>query len=106
MMEGRSSTMNQFILLLTVCALWGPMAQAQASARRVHAQGNASVFAAPDQAMVDANVTTQALTAQEAAAQNANQVGTLLTALRKLLGADADIQTVGYYITPNLKYPQ
>ena len=77
---------------------------AQATQRpTVRAAGQASVFVAPDQVKIDASVVSQGGTAQDAAAQNANQVAVVIAALQKLLGATADIKTINYFVGPVYK---
>jgi len=50
-------------------------------------------------------VETRAATAQEAAAQNAVQTQAVLDALRKQLGANAEIKTTNYTVSPLYNYP-
>jgi uncharacterized protein YggE len=97
--------MKKLLLLFVSLCLSNAVLHAQISARQpfVRASGNASVFVQPDQVRIDATVTTQAATAQDASAQNATQTTALLAALGKLLGTGADIKTVNYYVTPNYK---
>jgi uncharacterized protein YggE len=71
----------------------------------VRATGNASVFAAPDQAIVDISVSTRATTAQAAGTQNATQTAAVLSALTQLLGSNANIKTVNYSLTPVYNTP-
>jgi uncharacterized protein YggE len=71
----------------------------------VRASGDASVSVKPDQLKLNVGVTTQAATAQEASDQNAAQVTAVIAALKKVMGATADIKTVGYSVTPLYKYP-
>jgi uncharacterized protein YggE len=66
----------------------------------ISATGRASVFAAPDQVKVSATITTQAASAQVAAAQNGIAMNALLDALRKLLGPTADIKTTNFNVYP------
>jgi uncharacterized protein YggE len=84
-------------------ALW---AQAQSGRHLVGASGQATVSVKPDQARLDVGVVTQAETAQDAAAQNATQVASVLAQLRTVLGSTADIKTVGYSLNPTYRYPQ
>jgi uncharacterized protein len=85
----------------------GALAQSPQPARHlVGATGTASVSAKPDQAMLDIGVVTAAATAQDAASQNAAQVDTVLAQLRTVLGATADIKTIGYSLNANYRYPQ
>src|SRR4051812_23176168 len=72
----------------------------------IRVTGEAIITAKPDQAQIDVGVLTQALTAQDAAAQNAQKVEAVISVLRKALGAGADIKTVGYSLNPNYHYPE
>lgn len=72
----------------------------------MRAFGQASVSFMPDQAKIDFAVVTQAATAHEAASTNADQSGNLMTQLRSLLGAQADIKTVNYSLTPIYSNPR
>lgn len=99
--------MNQSWTAFLLCAFWSASLHAQLPQPRpyIRASGNASVLVPPDQVKVDATVTTQGSTAQEASSQNANQVTAVIAALRKLLGAGADIKTINYSVGPVYKYP-
>ena len=82
-------------------------AQVAASTRRlIRAVGEGKASGKPDQAQVDFAIVTQAATAQDAAAQNANQTTAVLTQLRQLLGANADIKTLNYSLAPVYNYPR
>jgi uncharacterized protein YggE len=96
------------LLMLAAFCLSSTSLPAQIAPRSpfVRASGDASVFVQPDQVKIDTTVTTQAGTAQDAAAQNAAQSAGLVAALNKLLGSGADIKTVNYYITPIYKSTQ
>jgi uncharacterized protein YggE len=85
-------------------ALWAQTAQS--GRHLVGASGQAIVSVKPDQAKLDVGVVTQAATAQDAAAQNATQVESVLAQLRTVLGSAADIKTIGYSLSPNYRYPQ
>ena len=92
-------------LALSLCST---AAYAQVSTPRppfVRAVGQGNVSVQPDQAKIDFGVVTTASTAQNAAAQNATQVSALLAALQTLLGSTANIQTIGYSLSPNYNYP-
>jgi len=67
----------------------------------VEATGSATVSAPPDQAVIDATVSTTGTSAQDAAAKNATQTNGLLAALGKLLGSGANIRTTSYSVYPN-----
>jgi uncharacterized protein YggE len=76
--------------------------QAQVSTRPfVQAAGSATVYAAADQATIDATVSTIGTSAQDAASKNAAKMTALLSAVGQLLGSGANLTTVNYYITPN-----
>jgi len=82
-------------------------AQTTVSTRRIiRAVGDAKVSGKPDQVQVDFAVLTQSATAQAAAAQNATQTTAVLTALKQLLGANADIKTLNYSLSPVYNYPR
>ena len=90
-----------------ILAAMPTLAQTTGSTRRlIRAVGQGKASGKPDQAQVDLAVVTQAATAQDAAAQNANQTTAVLTQLRQLLGASADIKTVNYSLSPVYNYPR
>jgi uncharacterized protein len=72
----------------------------------IRVSGEATVTAQPDQAQLDLGVTTQAQTAQTAAANNAQQLERTLAELRRALGANAEIKTVSYSLSPDYRYPR
>jgi uncharacterized protein YggE len=99
--------------LISIAALMVAVAAGQATepplvARvpSVQARGRAKATAKPDQVRIDIGVTTQAKTAQEAAATNATRFSEVVAAVKKVAGADADIQTVSYTVQPNYRYPK
>ena len=93
--------------LLSLCALLLLSAALPAQSRRatVVAYGDSTVSANPDQVKVSVGVSTKANTAQDAAGQNATIVTVVIAALQKILGANADIKTIGYSVSPNYTYP-
>jgi uncharacterized protein YggE len=99
------------ILSLAVLTLLGAGVAAQEPAERltppsIRVSGEAMVTAQPDQARIDIGVTTQAQTAQAAAANNAQRLETVLAELRQALGSDAEIKTVSYSLNPDYRYPK
>lgn len=84
-------------LVLLATAAFGQMPARRAVVR---ASGDASVSVKPDQVQVSVGVTTQGTSAQDASDQNASIVTRVLAALRTLLGANADIKTQSYSISP------
>jgi uncharacterized protein YggE len=95
--------------LSVVLALLPVIAAAQTTTTRrpyVRAQGEAVVSVRPDQAKVNVAVVTEATTAQAAAEDNANKTSAVFTALRSLLGAQAQIETAYYNLSPRYVYPR
>ena len=78
--------------------------QAQPSSIRV--SGDATVTVVPDRVQIDVGVVTQAPQSQDAAAQNAQRLETVLRALRKAGGKEAQIRTISYSLQPNYRYPR
>jgi uncharacterized protein YggE len=99
--------MRSFILtastLLLAAAAFGQTSLANRPFIRASGEGVVSIR--PDQLKINVGVTTQARTAQEAVDANATRVTEVLNALRQLLGANADIKTVNYSVSPNYRYP-
>jgi uncharacterized protein len=83
-------------------------AQTTTTTRRpyVRAQGEAIVSIRPDQAKVNVAVVTEAVTAQAAADDNATKTAAVFAALRSLLGAQAQIETVSYNVQARYVYPR
>ena len=94
--------------LLIALAFAGVSLPAQPPTRNpfVRSAGQATVSVNPDLARIDFSAVTQAPNAQAASAQNAMQVSSLISQLQALLGANADIKTVNYSLTPNYTYPR
>jgi uncharacterized protein len=78
----------------------------QTSRRFVRAIGEASVSVRPDAARVTISVVKQGATAEAAASDNATATAAVIAALRQLLGPNAEIRTVAYYLTPVYVYPR
>ena len=91
--------MKGLALLFTFAILFVPSMKSQ-PAQNVQAVGSATVTAPPDQVKVDIGVTTTANTALEASTQNATQMTAVIAQVRQVLGADADIKTIGYSVQP------
>ena len=72
----------------------------------IRTNGEATVTATPDRSLIDIGVTTMADTSQAAATQNAQKLETTLARLRQTLGANADIKTINYSLSPNYRYPR
>jgi hypothetical protein len=93
-------------LLLLILPLAVTAQEAASRAAQIRATGEAVVRARPDQAQIELGVSTQAPTAQAAAAQNAAQLEAVLARLRKLLDRKAEIRTATYSLVPNYRYPR
>ena len=61
---------------------------------------------APDLAMIQAGVVTQAATAGDAMRQNSTRMATVLTALKRAGVAERDIQTASIALSPQYRYAQ
>lgn len=72
----------------------------------IRTTGEATVIVKPDQAQVDIGVITQSPAAQAAVTQNAEKLDGVLAALRKVVGPDAEIKTIGYSVAPIRVYPK
>ncbi|HSB11093.1 MAG TPA: SIMPL domain-containing protein [Blastocatellia bacterium] len=99
------------IALATVaCALasTAPILAQEASPTRptIRVSSDASITVKPDEAEINLGVVTQAETAQAAAIQNAQKQDAVIAELRKILGANADIKTIGYSVSPTYRYPK
>jgi uncharacterized protein len=81
----------------------GPTASPPGTIRVV---GEATVTARPDQAELDLGVVSDAPTAEAAAADNNKKMERILAALKKDLGANSDVKTVGYMVTQRLADPK
>ncbi|MCZ2148179.1 MAG: SIMPL domain-containing protein [Bryobacterales bacterium] len=94
--------MFRSLLSLGAAAFFAVAAFGQVGPRRavVRASGDGVVSIKPDQAKVSVGVTTQAQTAQDASDQNATATSKVLGDLRGLLGANADIRTLNYSLSP------
>ncbi|HWQ53345.1 MAG TPA: SIMPL domain-containing protein [Bryobacteraceae bacterium] len=92
--------------MATLGALPAQQNPAQAAPASVRATAEATVSATPDRARIHIGVVTQAPNAQAAAAENAKQLDAVLAALRKVLGPQAAVRTIGYSVNPNMRYPR
>jgi uncharacterized protein YggE len=97
--------MKFFFLLFLTCAVSQVNAQQFASPlSSIRVTGNAVIAAKPERALIDVGVVTQEKQAQAAFSQNTKQLDAVTAALRKLLGADADIKTTNYALNPDYQY--
>jgi uncharacterized protein len=97
--------MKRFFVALLACVVSQVDAQQIAPAlSSIRVTADAVVSAKPERAQVDVGVLTQDKTAQTAATQNAKQLDSIVAALHKLLGGDADIKTINYALNPDYQY--
>lgn len=83
------------------CLLLASTAMAQtATPGTVQAVGSATIQFTPNQAQFSVGVVTQGTTAQDAAVQNATLSTAMQNALKSALGANGNIQTINYSVTP------
>jgi uncharacterized protein len=66
----------------------------------IRASGEGVVNIRPDQARVNVGVNTQAGTAEEATQRNAEIVTNVLAEIRKVIGTQGDIRTIGFNVSP------
>jgi uncharacterized protein len=95
------------VALAALCVLAATAHAQQASAPQpssIRVTGDARVTAKPDRVQIDVGVVTRAAQAQEAAQQNARASEAMQGALRKAAGANAQIKTVSYALTPTYRY--
>lgn len=97
--------MKTLLAALLACAVSQVNAQQFTSpVSSIRVTGDAVVTAKPDRALIDIGVLTQEKQSQIASSQNAKQLDAVVAALRKLLGADADIKTINYALNPDYQY--
>src|SRR5579884_3782877 len=77
-----------------------PQPSPGATSRGIAVSGTGRVEARPDEAIVQAGVSTRAQTAQDAQAQNNQQMQSVLNAIKALGIPDKDIQTTGVSLYP------
>lgn len=103
--------MNKLATLLATILLFGSGVEAQQSAATVRmpsitVSAETTLSVEPDQAQIDIGVVNQAPTAPEASRENADRVARVLAEIKKRLGTDDEVQTSGYALTPNYRYPR
>ncbi len=71
----------------------------------IQVEGDAVVHAKPDRAEVDLGVVTQSTDAKSAASQNAQKLDRVIQQLKRQVGQNLQIKTIGYSLSPNYVYP-
>ncbi|MEM9495695.1 MAG: SIMPL domain-containing protein [Pseudomonadota bacterium] len=89
---------------LTACAATPQAAAEDPAPRTITVTGQGEVVAAPDMAVLNVGVQTEANTAQEALRQNSANMAATIKKLKDLGVADRDIQTSGLSINPRYDY--
>lgn len=94
------------LMRLSIALAFAVVSWAQVPLRpSITAVGTSSVSVAPDLARVDVGVTTQAVTAQDASTSNATLANAVIAALQTFLGANANIKTINYSLSPVYNNP-
>ena len=96
--------LKHFFIILTM----GASLLAQTAAQRapfIRASGEGVVTIKPDQARVTVGVNTQAATAEEATQRNAEIVTNVLAEIRKVIGSQGEIRTIGFNVSPIYRSP-
>lgn len=110
MVKIQSNIVRALMLFMALAALYvdGHAQQTGDRADRssIRVTGEAVVTVKPDQAIIDIGVVTQAATAQAAATQNAQKTDAVIAELKRVLGANADVKTISYSLSPNYRYPR
>jgi hypothetical protein len=91
---------NRLFVALALAALLAPAAALGADLRTIAMGGHGEVKAAPDQAQVNAGVTTSAATAAQALAANTTRMTGVFAALKKAGIAEKNIQTINFSVSP------
>jgi hypothetical protein len=68
--------------------------------------GQAQLSVAPDEARLRFAITTEDRRSQRAAARNAVKAEAVMSALKDAVGADGEVRTLGYSLSPQYQYPQ
>lgn len=91
------------IPFITVASYAQPAPLTQQSMQFIRVTGEASVSSTPDEVSIDLGVTTQAATAQAAAAENASKVENVMAMVKKVAGENAAIRTIQYGLNPDYR---
>jgi uncharacterized protein YggE len=101
----------RLILALALAALLPSSIHAQERERRprppsVTVSGEGIVTVEPDLAEIEIGVVTEAKAAPQASKENAAKLAKVIAEVKKLLGPDDEIKTIGYSLSPNYRYPK
>lgn len=95
-----------FLFLIAGAASMTAQDSAEKLPPSIRTSGEAIISVKPDRAEISVGVVTQSETSQAAVAQNAQKLEATLAKMRQLLGANADIKTISYTVSPNYRYPK
>lgn len=92
------------VFSLILSAGWAVASEGEDQAPAVSVSGEATLQFKPDQVEMGIAVVTRAPTAEEAAAENATAMNRVSDALRKTLGDQGELRTVGYRVRAVYEY--
>jgi uncharacterized protein YggE len=95
--------MRAALIAVVACAACSGALADSAPVSSIRVSADAKVTAKPDRVQIEIGVSTRATQSQEAAAQNARQVESMLAAVHKAVPA-ALLKTVSYSLNPNYEY--
>jgi uncharacterized protein YggE len=95
--------MRTALIAVVACAACSGALADSAPVSSIRVSADAKVTAKPDRVQIEIGVSTRATQSQEAAAQNARQVESMLAAVHKAVPA-ALLKTVSYSLNPNYEY--
>ena len=95
--------MRAALIAVVACAACSGALADSAPVSSIRVSADAKVTAKPDRVQIEIGVSTRATQSQEAAAQNARQVESMLAAVHKAVPA-ALLKTVSYSLSPNYEY--
>jgi uncharacterized protein len=100
--------MRMIASMFLAASLVIPVAAQTPAATRPHIRvtGEGEVAVKPDRAKLQMGVTANGAVAGEAANRSAEQTTRVIAAIRAVLGAGANIETVSYNLNPNYTYPR
>lgn len=93
-----------YIVFILILATMGVVAYADDAASGITVNGSAEIKAKPDLAYITFGVKTESANAASAAQENARTSSALIDAIEKFGIPKADIETVGYSVTPVIDY--
>lgn len=93
-----------YVASILILLTFGAVAFADDNASGITVNGSAEIKAKPDLAYVTFGVTVESATAVDAAQENARKTSAVIDAIEKFGIPRADIETVGYSVSPVMDY--